>query len=175
MPGRHLSAGAARAAQVAALAMDRRRRSRAAGRRPRHRTGDRQWHSEETDRGRPTARHARVEHTNVSDRVGAVEHHVGYGHVHRNQRRRRAETVVYSVTGEGRAISITYVDDGGVRQTEFNVVLPWSKQVSLPSAQNTASVTIVNIGHDVTCTVTVGGTQVRQRTGVGLTTCNAAD
>ncbi|BCO35241.1 MmpS family transport accessory protein [Mycobacterium heckeshornense] len=86
-----------------------------------------------------------------------------------------AETVVYSVTGEGRAISITYVDDGGVRQTEFNVVLPWSKQVSLSSAQNTASVTIVNIGHDVTCTVTVGGNQVRQRTGVGLTTCNAAD
>jgi hypothetical protein len=86
-----------------------------------------------------------------------------------------AETVVYSVTGEGRAISITYVDDGGVRQTEFNVVLPWSKQVSLSSAQEKASVTIVNIGHDVTCTVTVGGAQVRQRTGVGLTTCDAAD
>lgn len=84
-----------------------------------------------------------------------------------------AQTVVYSVTGQGHAISITYVDDGGVRQTEFNVVLPWTKQVSL-STQDTASVTIVNIGHDVTCSVTVGGAQVQQRTGVGLTVCNAA-
>jgi type II secretory pathway component PulM len=85
-----------------------------------------------------------------------------------------AQTVVYSVTGQGHAISITYVDDGGVRQTEFNVVLPWTKEVSLSSSQDTANVTIVNIGHDVTCSVTVGGVQVRQRTGVGLTVCDAA-
>jgi cytoskeletal protein RodZ len=84
-----------------------------------------------------------------------------------------AQTVVYSVTGQGHAISITYIDDGGVRQTEFNVVLPWTKQVSL-STQDTASVTIVNLGHDITCSVTVGGAQVQQRTGVGFTVCNAA-
>lgn len=83
------------------------------------------------------------------------------------------QTVVYNVTGEGRALSIIYADSGGVRQTEFNVALPWSKEVSL-SAQDTASVTIVNIGHDVTCSVTVGGVQVRQHTGVGLTVCSAA-
>ncbi|MDI3315598.1 MAG: MmpS family transport accessory protein [Mycobacterium sp.] len=82
------------------------------------------------------------------------------------------QSVVYTVTGEGRAISITYVDNDGVRQTEFNVALPWSKEVSL-SSQNTASVTIINIGHDVTCSVTVAGTQVRRHTGVGLTVCNA--
>ncbi len=85
------------------------------------------------------------------------------------------QTVVYNVTGEGRAISVTYMDTGNVIQTEFNVALPWSKEVSLSkSAVHPASVTIVNIGHNVTCSVTVAGVQVRQRTGVGLTICDAS-
>jgi len=84
------------------------------------------------------------------------------------------ETVVYNVTGEGRAISIMYIDSDDVIQTEFNVSLPWSKEVSLsPSATHPASVTIVNIGHDVTCSVTVAGVQMRQRVGVGLTICDS--
>ncbi len=85
------------------------------------------------------------------------------------------QTVVYEVAGEGRAISITYVDNDGMMQTEFNVGLPWSKQVSLPASGSAkANVTIVNIGHDVTCTLTVDGVEVNQRTGVGLTVCNGA-
>lgn len=85
-----------------------------------------------------------------------------------------AETVVYNVTGEGRAISISYVDNDGVMQIEFNVALPWSKEVSLPrSGKNRANVAIVNIGHDVTCSLTVDGVQGRQRTGMGLTVCEA--
>jgi hypothetical protein len=85
------------------------------------------------------------------------------------------ETVVYSVTGEGRAINITYVDTGGVMQTEFNVALPWSKEVSLSApAKGSASVAVVNVGRDVTCSVSVGGAQVRQRTGRGLTICTGA-
>lgn len=83
------------------------------------------------------------------------------------------QTVVYNVTGEGRAINITYVDSGGVMQTEFNVALPWNKQVSLSApAKDSASVAVVNVGRDVTCSVTVDGTQVRQRTGRGLTICS---
>lgn len=83
-----------------------------------------------------------------------------------------SETVVYSVSGEGRAINITYVDTGGIMQTEFNVALPWSKEVSLSApAKNSASVAVVNVGRDVTCTVSVNGAQVRQRTGRGLTIC----
>ena len=82
------------------------------------------------------------------------------------------ETVVYNVSGEGRAINITYVDSGGVMQTEFNVPLPWSKEVSLSApAKNSASVAVVNVGRDVTCSVSVNGAQVRQRTGQGLTIC----
>jgi hypothetical protein len=83
------------------------------------------------------------------------------------------QTVVYSVTGDGRAISITYVDNDAMMQTEFNVALPWTKEVSLPeSGSKTPNVTVVNIGHDVTCTVTVDGVDINSRTGVGLTICN---
>jgi len=83
-----------------------------------------------------------------------------------------SETVVYNVVGEGRAINITYVDTGGIMQTEFNVALPWSKEVSLPApAKNSASVAVLNVGRDVTCTVTVNGAQIRQHTGQGLTIC----
>ena len=84
------------------------------------------------------------------------------------------QSVVYNVTGDGRAISITYMDTGDVMQTEFNVALPWSKEVSLTkSALHPPIVTIINIGHNVTCSLTVAGVQVRQREGVGLTICNA--
>jgi hypothetical protein len=83
------------------------------------------------------------------------------------------QSVVYNVAGEGRAISIVYIDTGDVIGTEFNVALPWSKEVSLsPSAVHPASVTVVNIGHNVTCSLSVGGVQMRQRVGVGLTVCD---
>ena len=85
------------------------------------------------------------------------------------------DTVVYDVSGTGRAINITYLDTGGVLQTEFNVMLPWSKQVELPKpAQNSASISILNVGRDVTCTVTINGVQTQQRTGSGLTICVAS-
>jgi len=85
------------------------------------------------------------------------------------------QTVIYSVTGDGRAINITYVDEGGILQTQFNVVLPWSKEVSLASpAKDAASIVIVNVGRDVTCSVTVAGVQVSERTGAGLTICNGS-
>jgi hypothetical protein len=84
------------------------------------------------------------------------------------------QTVVYNVAGEGRAISIMYIDADGVIQTSFNVPLPWSKEVTLvQSAAHPPSVTIVNIGHNVTCSVTVNGVQMRQRVGQGLIICDA--
>lgn len=84
------------------------------------------------------------------------------------------QDVVYNVAGDGRAISIMYIDTGDVIQTEFNVALPWSKQVSLSkSTLHPANVTIVNIGHSVTCSVTINGVQVSKRVGGGLTICDA--
>jgi hypothetical protein len=85
------------------------------------------------------------------------------------------ESVVYDVSGDGRAINITYVDSGGVLQTEFNVMLPWTKEVELAQpAKDSASVSIINVGREVSCSITVNGMQVQQRTGAGLTICTAA-
>lgn len=84
------------------------------------------------------------------------------------------DTVVYTVSGTGRVINITYVDTGGLLQTEFNVMLPWTREVSLPRpAERSASVSIINVGREVTCSITVNGTQVQQRDGAGLTVCSA--
>ena len=86
------------------------------------------------------------------------------------------EPVTYEVSGEGRAINITYIADGNMLQTEFNVLLPWSKQVELPEpATKTASITVVNFGSEVTCTVTVNGAQTQHRSGTGLTVCVGED
>lgn len=83
------------------------------------------------------------------------------------------ETVTYNVAGEGRAINITYVDTGGVLQTEFNVVLPWSKTVDLAQpARQSASVSIINVGRQVDCSITIAGAQIQQRKGSGLTICS---
>jgi hypothetical protein len=85
------------------------------------------------------------------------------------------ETVEYDVSGDGRAINITYVDTGGVLQTEFNVILPWNKTVELAQpAKDSASVSIINVGREVNCSITVNGVQVQQRTGAGLTVCTGA-
>lgn len=81
------------------------------------------------------------------------------------------ETVVYDVTGGGRAINITYVDTGGVLQTEFNVILPWRKEVQVP--QGSASISIINVGREVTCSITIDGVAAQQQTGAGLTICTA--
>ncbi len=82
------------------------------------------------------------------------------------------QDVVYSVSGDGRALSIMYIATGDVIQTEFNVALPWSREVSLAkSAIHPAAVTIVNFGYNVTCSVTVAGVQVSRRVGAGLTVC----
>jgi hypothetical protein len=53
-------------------------------------------------------------------------------------------------------------------------MLPWSKEVELAKPANqSASVSIINVGREVTCSITLGGTQIQQRTGSGLTICSA--
>jgi hypothetical protein len=81
--------------------------------------------------------------------------------------------VVYEVTGQGRAISIAYNDTGGVMQTEFNVLLPWHKEVNLPKpAQDSASIMVINAGRDITCRISIAGVAIRERSGAVLTVCS---
>jgi len=83
------------------------------------------------------------------------------------------ESVVYEVSGQGRAINITYIDSGGLMQTEFNVLLPWSKEVKLPKpAKDAASITVINAGRDITCKISIGGVEIQERTGALLTVCS---
>jgi hypothetical protein len=82
------------------------------------------------------------------------------------------EPVAYDVTGTGRAINITYIDTGGVMQTEFNVQLPWHKDVNLlKPAKDAASVTVINAGRNVTCKISIAGVEVQENTGALLTVC----
>jgi len=84
------------------------------------------------------------------------------------------QTVIYDVSGQGRAINITYVDTGGLLQTEFNVLLPWRKEVELPSpARTSASISIINVGREVNCSISIDGVLVQENTGAGLTICTA--
>ena len=187
------------AAEVTALAVDRRRRCRASGRRPGAGAGDRQQQLQGVDGGGsarddpddPEHREQSSDDHDDPDAATHNHHACATTGSHDLRAADRAgepsdsetatpsptgtETVVYTVSGEGRAINITYVDTGGVMQTEFNVTLPWSKEVSLSApAKNSASVAVVNVGRDVTCSVSVNGAQVRQRTGRGLTICTGA-
>ena len=69
---------------------------------------------------------------------------------------RTTETVIYTVTGEGRAINITYVDTGGVMQTEFNVRCRGARRSAcLPRRRTRPASPCVNVGRDVTCSVSV--------------------
>ncbi|HLR98119.1 hypothetical protein H7J77_04400 [Mycolicibacillus parakoreensis] len=85
------------------------------------------------------------------------------------------QAVSYQVSGSGKALSIAYIDSGGVLQTDFNVVLPWSMQVSLDaSVSDAAMVTVITAGTQVTCSLSVDGEQVRRHSGAFLTICAAA-
>lgn len=84
------------------------------------------------------------------------------------------DTVLYAVGGTGRAINITYVDTGGLLQTEFNVMLPWTKEVSLPQpGEGSASISIINVGREVSCSISINGVEVDERAGSGLTICTS--
>lgn len=80
-------------------------------------------------------------------------------------------SVVYQVSGEGRALSIAWIDTGGALRTDFDVALPWSKQVSL-SASDSPIVTVITTGGKVSCSLTVDGEQVQEFSGSFVTICS---
>src|SRR5690625_4171268 len=105
-------------------------------------------------------------HTAVADQPGATDVHAPAGSHPGGE-----------LPGQrrGKALSIAYIDSGGVLQTDFNVVLPWSMQVSLDaSVSDAAMVTVITAGTQVTCSLSVDGEQVRRHSGAFLTICAAA-
>ncbi|MBB4855130.1 hypothetical protein HNP40_002522 [Mycobacteroides chelonae] len=82
------------------------------------------------------------------------------------------EAVVYEVGGHGPALNITYFDASGSLQMEFNVKLPWRKEVKLNAKQVTNAVVIAaDFSHDVSCSLVVNGTQ-KSTTSGKMATCS---
>lgn len=88
-------------------------------------------------------------------------------------------TVVYTVSGSGKASNITYTTDGMTSMNqESNVKLPWSKTITLPADQALQMVSISAQGSSesskVDVTITVDGQLVKEAhaTGYGLAMAN---
>ncbi len=70
-----------------------------------------------------------------------------------------AGTVTYTVTGNRQLfdlITIIYTDQQGALQTDLNVALPWTKQVTLDPGVSLSSVTATSVGGQLNCSITDG-------------------
>lgn len=68
-------------------------------------------------------------------------------------------TVTYTVTGNRQLfdlITIIYTDQQGALQTDVNVALPWTKQVTLDPGVQLSSVTATSLGGQLNCSITDG-------------------
>jgi hypothetical protein len=87
-------------------------------------------------------------------------------------------TIVYSVTGSGKASSITYVTDGMTSQNqESDVALPWTKTLTLPTGEAFQMVSILAQGNGkgtIKVTITVDGKLYKEAsaTGYGIASAN---
>lgn len=83
------------------------------------------------------------------------------------------ESVVYEVGGTGYAFNITYFDATGSLQTEFNVKLPWRKEIKMSAQQvETAMVIGSDLSHEVSCTLMINGTK-KSTTSGKMATCSS--
>lgn len=83
---------------------------------------------------------------------------------------KRAGQITYSVEGSsGSASSITYSDAGFSIAQETNASLPWTKKLTIPTADFRSLSLIAQNGGagDITCTISVGGAVVRTITSSG--------
>jgi hypothetical protein len=68
-------------------------------------------------------------------------------------------TVTYTVTGNRQLfdlVTIIYTDQQGALQTDVNVALPWTKQVTLDPGVQLSSVTATSVGGQLSCSITNG-------------------
>jgi hypothetical protein len=70
-----------------------------------------------------------------------------------------SRTVTYSVTGNRQLfdlVTVIYTDQQGALQTDINVALPWSKQVTLDPGVQLSSVTATSVAGQLNCSITDG-------------------
>lgn len=85
-------------------------------------------------------------------------------------------TVTYSVTGNRQLfdlITIIYTDQQGALQTDVNVALPWSKQVTLDPGVELSSVTATSVAGQLNCSITdgAGATLAAQNSNTIIANC----
>ena len=56
-------------------------------------------------------------------------------------------------------VTIIYTDQQGALQTDVNVALPWTKQVTLDPGVSLTSVTATSVGGQLNCSITDGAGQ----------------
>lgn len=82
----------------------------------------------------------------------------------------QTRTVVYEVTGSGKALSITYTTDGMTSmEQQQNAALPFSKEISMPAeAFQVFSVSAQNSGSGtISCKITVDGKVLKEASSNG--------
>ncbi|MEC3977447.1 DUF4190 domain-containing protein [Amycolatopsis sp. H20-H5] len=88
-------------------------------------------------------------------------------------------TVVYKVTGTGKAASITYTTDGMTTSSQAsNVKLPWEKTIELPAGDAFQVVSILAQGSGkgtIKVAIEVDGKVVKEATADGYGVANASD
>jgi Mycobacterium membrane protein len=87
-----------------------------------------------------------------------------------------SRTVTYTVTGNRQLfdlVTVIYTDAQGALQTDMNVALPWSKQVTLDPGVQLSSVTATSVGGQLNCSITdgSGATLVSQTNNTLITNC----
>jgi hypothetical protein len=84
-------------------------------------------------------------------------------------------TVTYTVTGNRQffdLVTVIYTDQQGALQTDVNVALPWSKQVTLDPGVQLSSVTATSVAGQLSCSITDGsGATLASQSGTIITNC----
>jgi hypothetical protein len=85
-------------------------------------------------------------------------------------------TVTYTVTGNRQLfdlVTIIWTDQQGALQTDVNVALPWTKQVTLDPGVSLSSVTATSVGGQLNCSITdaAGETLAAQNNNTMITNC----
>ncbi len=85
-------------------------------------------------------------------------------------------TVTYTVTGTRQLfdlVTIIYTDQQGALQTDVNVALPWTKQVTLDPGVELSSVTATSVAGQLNCAITdgAGATLASQNSNTIIANC----
>jgi len=70
-------------------------------------------------------------------------------------------------------VTVIYTDAQGALQTDVNVALPWTKQVTLDPGVSLSSVTATSVGGQLNCSITdaAGETLAAQNNNTMITNC----